>query len=1044
VSLKAEGRKDFRRSSEKRVNGSRPSSERVAPGFGSQPSDFGFRSDPRRVVNFQDWQDMNSCPKVAVGTSIMRLAMFVLGCGFAVVSAIAAPVDYLREIKPVLAENCYRCHGASQQKHSLRLDTAAAALKGGESGPAIQPGQSGRSLLVQAIKGEHDSLSRMPYKKPPLSDDKISLVARWIDEGAKAPADEEPEKNIHWSFVAPARPPVPQLVNRKSEIVNQIDAFVLARLATDNLKPSPEADRVTLIRRVSLDLTGLPPTIAEVDAFVNDRSPDAYGKVVERLLASPHHGERWGRHWLDVARYADSNGYSIDAPRSIWKYRDWVINALNRDMPFDQFTIWQIAGDLIDTNTLAPRTSPDETADRGPSRLAARGTPNDPGNLRASPSDHAAATGDRSRSGTVVQGPDARSKLEVETLLEPLIATGFNRNTQINQEGGIDPEQFRVESVMDRVNTTATAWLGVTLACAQCHDHKFDPFTQKEYYQFYAFFNSTIEDGHGKGAPDGMLEIPGELEAGETLKKELEEAEADLDRYLDTRGSEVVKWEQALTPDDEKKLKPDVKKALKVEFARRTRKQKRIVYAAFQPDDAEFKQRNAKLTKLERNQPKPVTTLVMRELPKPRETRVFTKGDFTRPAAVVQPGVPAILQPPNVGQASSLSRTSNSQSNADDPARTNAVAGSGTDSMPVLGTRLDLARWLVNTNNPLTARVIVNRIWQQYFGRGLVETENDFGTQGSPPSHPDLLDWLACELMAPERRDGANGSASPGTADEVSAKNTGAPGRGENGTKSSRSADQPRPSRLSPSPWSLKHLHRLIVTSATYRQSSKARPDLAIIDPNNKLLARQNRLRLDAEIVRDVALTASGLLNPKIGGPSVFPPQPDGVMNLGQSRREWKPSTGPDRYRRGMYTFFWRATPHPSLMVFDSADGFSTCTRRLRSNTPLQALNVLNDEAYFEFAQALAVRILKEGPRTDAARVEFAFRLCLARSPKLDEKQRLLDLLNQERAAFDASPTDANAIVGTQLDPKIDRRQLAAWIATARVLLNLDETITRE
>jgi mono/diheme cytochrome c family protein len=853
-------------------------------------------------------------------------------------AAAAAPVDYLGEVKPLFSEHCYRCHGASQQKHGLRLDTAASALKGGENGPAVKPGRSAESLIVQVVKGAHDALARMPYKKPPLSDAQIRLLARWIDEGAKAPANEKPEKTLHWSFVAPSRPPLPQIRNRKSEFINPIDAFILARLAKDNLKPSPEADRVTLIRRLSLDLTGLPPGTAEVDAFVKDRSPEAYEKGVDRLLSSPHYGERWGRHWLDVARYADSNGYSIDAPRSIWKYREWVIKALNRDLPFDQFAIWQIAGDLIETNFLGSQTS----------------------------------------------------------ALEPLIATGFNRNTQINQEGGIDPEQFRVESVMDRVNTTATAFLGVTLACAQCHDHKFDPFTQKEYYQFYAFFNSTLEDGHGKGAPEGMLEIPGENEAAESLQKELEEAEGDLDRFLNTKGSELVKWEETLTEDEKSRLKPEARKALGVAFAERTMKQKRAVYAAFKPDDAEFKQRNTKLAKLEKNQPKPVTTLVMRELDKPRETHVFTKGDFTRPAAIVEPGVPGILHPFSGG--------------------TNA-------------NRLDLARWLVDTNNPLTARVIVNRIWQQYFGRGLVETENDFGTQGTPPSHPELLDWLACELMNPairhpslEREPKTEGSSS-------SLRNSGLSSGSDSGL---RTADL--------RPWSLKHLHRLIVTSAAYRQSSKARPDLALIDPNNRLLARQNRLRLDAEIVRDVCLTASGLMNDRIGGPSVFPPQPDGVMNLGQSKREWKPSTGADRYRRGMYTFFWRATPHPSLMVFDSSDGFSTCTRRLRSNTPLQALTLLNDEAFHEFAQALAARVLKEGPQTDSARVELAFRLCLSRPPAADERKRLLDLLNHDLAALDVSPPEG----GGNSNLQTDRKQLAAWTTVSRVLLNLDETITRE
>ena len=850
----------------------------------------------------------------------MKLALLNLAILLALIPfGKCATPDYIRDIKPLLAEHCYRCHGASQQKGGMRLDTAASALKGGEHGAAFQPGRSAESLLVQVITGAHENLARMPYKKPPLSAAQMTLITQWIDVGAIAPANEAPEKNIHWAFVAPTRPALPQLVNRKTKNVNQIDSFILARLSKENIKPSPEADRITLIRRLSLDLTGLPPSLAEVDAFVKDRSADACEKLVDRLLASPHYGERWGRWWLDAARYADSNGYSVDAPRSIWKYRDWVINALNADLPFDQFTIEQLAGDLLPAATMPQK-----------------------------------------------------------------IATGFHRNTQINQEGGIDPEQFRVESVMDRVNTTATAWLGATLACAQCHDHKFDPFTQREYYQFYAFFNSTIDDGHGKSAPDGMLEIPGESEGAAESQKALAEAEADLDRYLNTKGSDVAKWEQSLTDQQKSELKADVRRAMAKPFAERTTKQKRIAYAAFGKDDDDFKQRAAKLTKLEKGQPKPVTTLVMRELPQPRDTHVFTKGDFTRPAAKVTPGVPAILNPLNAGQVSSLSQSI--------PV-TNAASGTSlvdeAGKMPALPSRLDLAHWLVATNNPLTARVIVNRVWQQYFGRGLVETENDFGTQGSLPSHPELLDWLACELMDP----------------------------------SSASAHQPRTSHLSPHTWSLKHLHRLIVTSATYRQSSKARPDLAITDPNNKLLARQNRLRLDAEIVRDVCLTASGLMNAKVGGPSVFPPQPEGVMNLGQSSREWKPSTGPDRYRRGMYTFFWRATPNPALMVFDSADGFSACTRRLRSNTPLQALTLLNDEAFHEFAQALAARVVKEGPTKDATRIDYAFRLCLSRPPTSDERARLMTLLKREHAGGD---------------------EATAWTAVSRVLLNLDETISRE
>jgi mono/diheme cytochrome c family protein len=853
----------------------------------------------------------------------MKLAWFSL-LSLLVISATAAPVDYIREVKPIFADNCYRCHGASQQKGELRMDTAALALKGGETGPAFKPGKSAESLMVQAIKGTHEDISRMPYKKPPLSDEQINLIARWIDEGAKAPTDEQPESNIHWAFVKPARPEFPK-VKQQDWARNGVDYFILARLEKERIKPSPEAERVTLLRRLCLDLTGLPPSVAEVDAFVNDKSADAYERLVERLLASPHYGERWGRHWLDVARYADSNGYSIDAPRSVWKYRDWVIDALNRDLPFDQFAIEQLAGDLLPDATLAQK-----------------------------------------------------------------IATGFNRHTQINQEGGIDPEQFRVESVMDRVNTTATAFLGLTVACAQCHDHKFDPITQKEYYQFYAFFNTTINDGHGKGAPEGILEIPGEHEDTEALEKELEEAEGDLDRYLNTFGNEVVKWQEALTEEEKTKLKANVRELLKVPFSELTKKDKRILYGAFRSNDEDFKQRNTKVTKLEKRQPKPITTLVMMEAKEPRQSTIFIKGDFTRPGKKVKPGVLQILH--------DLKKTEGSA--------TVPVAGSGVPPEPPSGstdspqlTRLDLAKWIVDPENPLTARVIVNRIWQQYFGKGIAETENDFGTQGIPPTHAELLDWLAHELI--------------------------------------------RPSDKNAKPWSLKHIHRLIVNSATYRQSSKVRSDLASIDANNKLLARQNRLRLDSEIVRDVCLSASGLMNDKIGGPSVFPPQPAGVMTLGQSKRDWKPSSGPDRYRRGMYTFLWRATPHPALTVFDSPDAFSTCTRRIRSNTPLQSLTLLNDEAFVEFSRALADRVVAEPAKSDAERIDRAFRLCLSRAPSPDERQRLLDLLNAELAALKKSPEEVKVLV-TKVKSTTDPAQLAAWTTVSRVLLNLDETITRE
>jgi hypothetical protein len=802
---------------------------------------------------------------------------------FALLLAPAVPagaVDYVRDVKPVLTQHCTRCHGESKQEGGLRTDTAAFLDEGGDSGPVLTPGNSARSLLMQVITNQHADIPRMPYKKPPLDGAQIAVLKTWIDQGAGgAPAGELPGKYTHWSFVAPERA-APPAVKGTAWPRNPVDAFILARLEAEKIAPAAEADRITLLRRISLDLLGLPPSPAEVDTFLQDRSPKAYERVVDRLLASPHYGERWARPWLDVARYADSNGYSIDAPRQIWKYRDWVVGALNRDLPFDQFVIEQLAGDLL---------------------------------------------------------PNATR--------EQKVATGFNRNTQINQEGGIDPEQFRIEAVIDRVNTFGTAFLGLTVGCAQCHDHKFDSITQREYYQLFAFFNSTVEDGHGKNIPGGLLEFRDELEPQEALQAELAEARGDLERYLDTRGREVAVWRAALTSESRGELKPSAREAIDIPWDQQTLAQKRALYSTVAAADPEFKTRDTKLARIERRERKPVSTLIMAELPKPRESVVFIKGDFTRPGDKVAPGTPAILPP---------------------------LEAPGP-------TRLDLARWVVHPANPLPARVIVNRVWQHYFGRGLVETENDFGTQGAPPTHPELLDWLATELVA--RR------------------------------------------------WSLKALHRLIVTSATYRQSSLARPDLEVSDPLNKLLARQTRLRLDAEIVRDVALAASGLLAPQLGGPPVYPPQPDGVMNLGQSRRAWIPSKGTDRHRRGLYTHLWRATPHPALAVFDEPDAFSACTRRLRSNTPLQALTLLNDQQFYEFAEALAARVQRDVSGDPAAQLDFAFRLCVSRPPSPAERGRLTALLEQQ--------------LTTNAEDPAASRQLA-WTTIARVLLNLDETITRE
>ncbi|MSU48384.1 MAG: DUF1553 domain-containing protein [Opitutus sp.] len=789
----------------------------------------------------------------------------------------ALAVDYVKDVKPLLAATCYKCHGATQQKGGLRVDTAAFMFEGGDTGPSLKRGASGASLLLKVVRGEHEEIARMPYKKPPLTQAQIALLATWIDEGAAAPANEEPGSSRHWAFVPPSRPAVPKIDKSQFEIRHPIDAFIRARLQRENLQPSPEADRVTLIRRLSLDLVGLPPTIAEVDAFVQDRSPGAYEQLVDRLLASPHYGERWGRWWLDAARYADSNGYSIDAPRQIWKYRDWVIDALNRDLPFDQFTIEQIAGDMLPGATLAQK-----------------------------------------------------------------VATGFHRNTQINQEGGIDKEQFRLDSIIDRVSTTGTVWLGLTVGCTQCHDHKFDPLLQREFYGLLAFFNNADE-------PELSLATPEEAKA-------IAEADARTAAYYEALKAgdpavweRMLAWERSLTPEQRQRQSESVRGSFDRAFEKRSADQKQLVLTAFIEQAAENEAHQTELNKIRAVRPSVPSAMVISERDQPRRSYLFMKGDFTRDGGEVEPMVPAVLHP--------LKR---------EPA-------GATGDRP---NRLDLARWLVDPANPLTARVTVNRVWQQYFGRGIVETENDFGTQGLPPTHPELLDWLATEFV-------------------------------ERG-------------------WSLKALHRQIVTSATYRQSSLARRELSEVDAGNRLFARQSRLRLEAEIVRDVALAASGLLNPRIGGPGVFPPQPEGVYAFTQIKREWKPDTGGDRHRRGMYTFFFRAAAHPALNVFDAPDAYAACTRRLRSNTPLQALTLLNDQAFHECAEGLARRVLSEGPPGEADRLEYAFRLGLSRRPEAEEARALRDLLHRRLASSG------------------ETHPLAAWTAVARVVLNLDEMITRE
>jgi mono/diheme cytochrome c family protein len=816
----------------------------------------------------------------------IRIATILLSAGSLFVANAAAappPVDYLKDVKPLLAKNCFQCHGAKVQKGGLRADTVTALLAGGGTGPAIVPGKSAESLLIAAVTGAN-SATRMPYKKPPLSAEEIAVLKTWIDAGATAAANDAPDDGkqsaSHWAFVPPDRPTLPKIGASPSVIHSPIDRFVLAKLEAAGLSLSPEANRLTLIRRVSLDLTGLPPSPQEIDEFLRDTRSDAYDRLVERLLASRHYGERWGRHWLDLARFADSNGYSIDAPREIWKYRDYVIEALNRDLPFNQFTVEQIAGDLLPNATV-----------------------------------------------------------------EQQIATGFHRNTQINEEGGIDREQFRVEAVSDRVATTGAVWLGLTLGCCRCHDHKYDPVTQKEFYQLFAFLNNCDE-------PTLDVSSPEQIAQRVAIREQIAAVEAELKREEDVVFGEIPQTDRAKLRElfEIHTIQPDSRSA--------RQKQSMNKFLVAQKPNVQSKLDH--VAKLKRSEPKPTTTLVLTERPTPRETYVHLGGDFTRSGERVTPGVPAVLHPLESGEKLN---------------------------------RLDFARWLIDPKNPLVARVTVNRIWQFYFGKGIVETENDFGVQGSPPSHPELLDWLAVEFV-------------------------------EGG-------------------WSFKRLHKLIVTSATYRQSSRAADSQSIansIDPTNRLLGRQSRLRLDAEVIRDCALTASGLLNPRIGGPSVRPPQPDGVFNFTQVKRDWHADIGPDRYRRGLYTYFWRAAPHPALLVFDTPDGTSTCTRRQRSNTPLQALTLLNDQAFVELATGFAGRLLREAADV-GERLRLAFRLSLGREPETAEADRLMRFYDQQRREYQADPAAAKQFVASLPgEPAV----AAAWVAVARVMLNLGEFITRE
>ncbi|HEV8482074.1 MAG TPA: PSD1 and planctomycete cytochrome C domain-containing protein [Blastocatellia bacterium] len=1010
-------------------------------------------------------------------------------------------VDFVGDIQPIFQKYCYQCHGPSQQSAGLRLDLRDSALA-----KVILPGKASASALYQRIAGLTDQ-ARMPMGGR-LDARQIALIKTWIDQGAVWTDEARPktgEAAQHWAFIAPLRPQPPEIA-RKHWARNPIDYFVLARLEKEMLSPSPEADRATLLRRLSLDLRGLPPTIEEVDSFLKDTRPEAYEKQVERFLNSPHYGERWGRQWLDAARYADSDGYEKDKPRQVWFYRDWVIDALNRDLPYDQFIIEQIAGDLLPSATQSQVT-----------------------------------------------------------------ATGFLRNSMLNEEGGIDPEQFRMEAMFDRIDAIGKSILGLTIQCAQCHNHKYDPLRQEEYYRLFAFLNNSHEANVAVYTPDEQMKRAEIFRRIREIETDIQHRAADWQQRMNAWEEQVRQnqpdWivlrpavddistggQKYLPMDDGSFLaqgyaptkhrakftvSTDVQnitafrlellkdpnlpmggpgrsirgtgaltefevwaapaaapdKPVRIELAKATAdiaqsekelesifddktKRRRVtgpveyaidrkdetawgidvgpgcsnqarkaVFAAQKPikneggtvltfylaqnhggwnsDDnqnnnlgrfrfsittaaspaadqvpstvreilsvpreersaaqiqsvfsywrttvPEWQDANRRIEELWREHPQGSTQLIMSERQERRETHVLMRGDFLKPDRSVTPGVPAFLHTlPN-------------------------------DATP---DRLAFARWLVDRKSPTTARALVNRIWQSYFGTGLVATSEDFGRQGEAPSHRELLDWLAVEFM-------------------------------EKG-------------------WSVKHIHRLIVTSSAYRQSSRVAPDLQARDPFNRLLARGPRLRVDAEIVRDIALSASGLLNAKVGGPSVFPPAPDLLFlpPVSYGPKAWNEAKDDNRYRRAIYTFRYRSVPYPVLQVFDAPNGDASCPRRARSNTPLQALTTLNETLFVEAARALALITLKEGGPTDTQRLTYAFRRVLARRPAAGESSELLGFLNKERSRFLAGELNPWNLAVNDPDKPFHlpagarMEDLAAWTALSRVMLNLDETITKE
>ena len=816
--------------------------------------------------------------------------------GFGTAAALAAvlagcsrgpEVSFNQDVRPILNERCVACHGGIHRQGDLGLLFRHDALAETESGArAVVPFEPSESELLRRVS-HPDPAERMPKDAHALTDEEVAILRDWIDAGA---AWED-----HWAYVAPRRPQLPE-VSEAAWPRQPLDHYMMARLDAEGLAPSPEAACPTLVRRVALDLTGLPPAHGDIAQVCEGGL--AYESYVDTLLSKPAYGERWAAMWLDLARYADSKGYEKDIGRTIWRYRDWVIDAFNQDMPFDQFTIEQLAGDLL---------------------------------------------------------PDATESQR--------IATAFNRNTMTNTEGGTDDEEFRVAAVIDRVNTTWEVWQGTSFACVQCHGHPYDPFVHEDYYAFFAFFNSTADRDLDSEYPTLPLFESQDIAEGHQLLNEISDLEAAM--IARVRSSEVAAerraWEQTLDEPEvvgrvRLMLQNEVRRVVATDEAARGDGQQWTLDYVFAgiSDDVELERLRTEKAAKENalRELDAVWTPVMQELPFRRRTHVFERGSFLLKGDVVEPGTPLSLPPM-----------------ADDAPRN----------------RLGMAQWLVSRENPLTARVAANRFWEQLFGIGIVESLEDFGTQGLERSHPMLLDYLAVSF----RDDHA---------------------------------------------WSVKSLLRSLVLSATYRQSSNVTPELETRDPRNRLLARGPRFRLTAEQIRDQALAVSGLLSPAMHGPSVMPPQPEDLWNNPYDGRRWQTSAGEDRYRRGLYTYWRRTVPYPSMATFDSPSREFCVSRRVRTNTPLQALVSLNDPVFVEASGALA-RLMS---RADAPLTDGYLRT-MGTVPGPATLVVLEELYDDAVGHYEHAPDDALALAGPGATP-----ELAALTVVANGLLNLDGFLMKE